>query len=205
ELAARIAHEIRNPITAARSLAQQLVQEESAFGEEHRLILAELERVEKQVAALLRFARREEFRFEGVDLGELARATVAGFRTRLEAAGVDVELELADGVTARADREKMRQVLINLIESAYHIVITDLSLKQASGMDVLRWTRQHAPETAVIMITAFGSEKIAVEAMKVGAADYLPKPFDNDELQLTVERVLEGIALRRDLRRLQEQ
>ncbi len=92
-----------------------------------------------------------------------------------------------------------------LAESAYHIVITDLSLKQASGMDVLRWTRQHAPETAVIMITAFGSEKIAVEAMKVGAADYLPKPFDNDELQLTVERVLEGIALRRDLRRLQEQ
>src|SRR5205823_1387866 len=56
ELAARIAHEIRNPITAARSLAQQLVQEESAFGEEHRLILAELERVEKQVAALLRVA-----------------------------------------------------------------------------------------------------------------------------------------------------
>ena len=105
ELAARIAHEIRNPITAARSLAQQLVQEESAFGEEHRLILAELERVEKQVAALLRFARREEFRFEG-------------FRTRLEAAGVGVELELADGVTARADREKMRQVLINLIENA---------------------------------------------------------------------------------------
>ena len=92
-----------------------------------------------------------------------------------------------------------------LAESAYHIVITDLSLKQASGMDVLRWTRQHAPETAVIMITAFGSEKIAVEAMKVGAVDYLPKPFDNDELQLTVERVLEGIALRRDLRRLQEQ
>ena len=118
ELAARIAHEIRNPITAARSLAQQLVQEESAFGEEHRLILAELERVEKQVAALLRFARREEFRFEGVDLGELARATVAGFQTRLEAAGVGVELELADGVTARADREKMRQVLINLIENA---------------------------------------------------------------------------------------
>src|SRR5437762_5492042 len=118
ELAARIAHEIRNPITAARSLAQQLVQEESAFGEEHRLILAELERVEKQVAALLRFARREEFRFEGVDLGELARATVAGFRARLEAAGVGVELELADGVTARADREKMRQVLINLIENA---------------------------------------------------------------------------------------
>jgi DNA-binding NtrC family response regulator len=72
-------------------------------------------------------------------------------------------------------------------------------------MDVLRHVRQHAPETAVVMITAFGSEKIAVEAMKLGAADYVPKPFDNDELVLVVERVLEGIALRRDLRLLQEQ
>ena len=53
-------------------------------------------------------------------------------------------------------------------------------------MDLLRWAKQHAPDTAVIMITAFGSEKIAVEAMKLGAADYLPKPFDNDELELMV-------------------
>src|SRR5438477_225694 len=147
ELAARIAHEIRNPITAARSLAQQLVQEESAFGEEHRLILAELERVEKQVAALLRFARREEFRFEGVDLGELARATVAGFRTRLEAAGVGVELELADGVTAHADREKMRQVLINLIENALDALATSpaprrvgIGVGTANGSALLRVT-----------------------------------------------------------------
>ena len=87
----------------------------------------------------------------------------------------------------------------------YHLVITDLSLKAFSGMDLLRWARQHAPETAVIVITAYGSEKIAVEAMKLGAADYLPKPFDNDELELIVDRVLEGITLRRDLRLLQEQ
>jgi DNA-binding NtrC family response regulator len=89
--------------------------------------------------------------------------------------------------------------------TGYHLVITDLSLKAFSGMDLLRWVRQHAPETAVIVITAYGSEKIAVEAMKLGAADYLPKPFDNDELELIVERVLEGITLRRDLRLLQAQ
>ena len=82
----------------------------------------------------------------------------------------------------------------------YHLVITDLNLKSVSGMDLLRWVKQHAPETAVIMITAYGSEKIAVEAMKLGAADYLPKPFDNDELELMVERVFEGMTLRRDLR-----
>jgi signal transduction histidine kinase len=119
ELAARIAHEIRNPVTAARSLAQQLAREpQSPYGEEHALILEELERVERQVAALLRFARKEEFRFEPVDLGELARTTADGFHSRLEAAGIEMECDTAGGIIARADREKLRQVFVNLIENA---------------------------------------------------------------------------------------
>jgi DNA-binding NtrC family response regulator len=97
------------------------------------------------------------------------------------------------------------EAIDRLGQAAYHLVITDLNLKKISGMDLLRWVREHVPETAVVMITAFGSEKIAVEAMKLGAADYVPKPFDNDELQLVVDRVLEGIALRRDLRLFQQQ
>jgi DNA-binding NtrC family response regulator len=97
------------------------------------------------------------------------------------------------------------QALEHLGRTAYHLVVTDLSLQGYSGMDLLRWVKQHTPETAVIMITAYGSEKIAVEAMKLGAADYLPKPFDNDELELIVDRTLEGITLRRDLRLLREQ
>jgi DNA-binding NtrC family response regulator len=97
------------------------------------------------------------------------------------------------------------QAIEQLARARYHLVITDLSLQGSSGMDLLRWVKAHTPETAVVMITAYGSEKIAVEAMKLGAADYLPKPFDNDELELIVERVLESITLRRDLRLLQEQ
>src|SRR5262245_35631450 len=84
--------------------------------------------------------------------------------------------------TALSGEEAIEQ----LGRSLYHLVITDLSMKKASGMDVLRWVRQHSPDTQVIMITAYGSEKTAVEAMKLGAADYLPKPFDNDELELKV-------------------
>jgi signal transduction histidine kinase len=118
ETAARIAHEIRNPVTAARSLAQQLAREPGApFAAELGVILEELERVERQVAALLRFARREELRREAVDLGELLRTTVDRFRPRLEAAGVEVTLT-APEVVAHVDREKLRQVLVNLIENA---------------------------------------------------------------------------------------
>ncbi len=87
----------------------------------------------------------------------------------------------------------------------YHLVVTDLSLRGGSGLDVLRAVKARTPETAVVVITAYGSERIAVEAMKLGAADYVPKPFDNDELELVVARALDGVTLRRDLRLLQEQ
>jgi signal transduction histidine kinase len=120
ELAARVAHEIRNPVTAARSLAQQLVREPVTpdSAESAALILGELERVERRVASLLRFARREDLRLEPVDVGELAHATLASFRTRLAAADVDLDLDAHSGVIATADREQLRQVLVNLVENA---------------------------------------------------------------------------------------
>jgi signal transduction histidine kinase len=129
ELAARIAHEIRNPVTAARSLAQQLSRDPtSPLNAEHaQLILTELERVERQVAALLRFARREEFRLEPIDVGRLVRTTVEELRARLDTVEVQVDVEARDGVTVRADREKLRQVLINLIENAMD------ALREAAG------------------------------------------------------------------------
>ena len=90
-------------------------------------------------------------------------------------------------------------------ESPFDLVITDLALGAGvSGMDVLRETKDSRPETAVVMITAHGSEKIAVEAMKAGAEDYIPKPFDNDEIRLTVQRVLGRSQLEREHRLLLE-
>jgi signal transduction histidine kinase len=120
ELAARVAHEIRNPVTAARSLAQLLVRDPtSELNEEHAsLILTELERVERQIADLLRFARRDDLRVERVDLGELARLTTDELDTRLRDAEIELRLDLTPGLVAQADREKIRQVLINLIENS---------------------------------------------------------------------------------------
>jgi two-component system nitrogen regulation response regulator GlnG len=61
------------------------------------------------------------------------------------------------------------------------------------------------PECAVLMITAYGTQRIAVQAMKAGAEDYLPKPFDNDELRIKVRNVMEKQLLRRAYNRLVEQ
>ncbi|HXQ20398.1 MAG TPA: sigma-54 dependent transcriptional regulator, partial [Candidatus Acidoferrales bacterium] len=87
----------------------------------------------------------------------------------------------------------------------FHLVITDLSMQGVSGMQVLERARAIDPDLAVIMITAYGSEKIAVQAIKLGAADYVPKPFDNDEMRVVVRKVMETALLRRDHRRLLEQ
>jgi DNA-binding NtrC family response regulator len=90
-----------------------------------------------------------------------------------------------------------------LAAEPFDLVLTDLALGEGpSGMDVLRSVRRDQPETPVVMITAHGNEKIAVEAMKLGAEDYVPKPFDNDEIRLVVRRALERTQLARENRML---
>jgi signal transduction histidine kinase len=120
ELAARFAHDIRNPVTAARSLAQQLARDPTApeNAEYAGIILEELERVERQVRDHLRFARREDCRLEPLDLGRLVAETAHDLRTRCEALGVTLAVDARDGVLVQGDRERLRQVLINLIENA---------------------------------------------------------------------------------------
>ena len=86
-----------------------------------------------------------------------------------------------------------------LAETPFDCVLTDLSLGEGlSGMDVLKRAKEIRSQTAVIMITAHGSEKIAVEAMKSGAEDYVPKPFDNDEIRVVVARCMERTRLERE-------
>jgi DNA-binding NtrC family response regulator len=92
-----------------------------------------------------------------------------------------------------------------LVETGdFHVMITDLSLGGMTGLELLEHARRADPDLSVVMITAYGSEKVAVEAMKRGASDYLPKPFDNDELRVIVHKVMETALLKRDHRRLLE-
>ncbi|CAN5317904.1 sigma-54 dependent transcriptional regulator [soil metagenome] len=71
------------------------------------------------------------------------------------------------------------------------IVITDIKMEAMSGFDVLRHIREHHRQTSVILITAYGSAETAVEAMKMGATDYVLKPFKIDELQTRIQKALD--------------
>ncbi len=103
--------------------------------------------------------------------------------------------------TAESGEEALAKVKAGL----FHVIITDLSMKGISGLDLLRHARSLDPDCAVLMITAYGSQRIAVEAMKAGAEDYLPKPFDNDELRVKVRKVMEKQLLRRAHKQLLDQ
>ena len=74
------------------------------------------------------------------------------------------------------------------------VVITDIKMETMSGFDVLRHVREHHRQTSVILITAYASVETAIEAMKLGAYDYITKPFKVDELQLTIQRALDHQA-----------
>jgi len=74
----------------------------------------------------------------------------------------------------------------------YGVVISDIQMPGFSGMDVLRAVKEKSEDTVVILITAYGTIKDAVEAVKLGASDYLTKPFEKEELLLVVNRSLKN-------------
>jgi two-component system response regulator AtoC len=77
------------------------------------------------------------------------------------------------------------------MDTLFDIVITDVRMGDKDGMEVLRSFKKSAPETTVIMITAFGSIETAIEAIRQGAFDYISKPFKLDEIKFTIRRALE--------------
>jgi DNA-binding NtrC family response regulator len=85
------------------------------------------------------------------------------------------------------------------------LILLDVRLPDADGLEILERLRVANPEAPVIMITAHGGVESAVRAMKLGAHDYVIKPFDVEELKLTVKKALETKTLRRDLARFQEE
>ncbi len=118
-----------------------------------------------------------------VDDKEMMRDSVA---TTLERAGFEV-LRATDGASALAQITQRRP----------DAVVTDMRMPTMTGIELLEKVRQIDDELPVILMTAFGTIETAVKAMRLGAFDYLTKPFEGDELIITVKR---GIEHRRLLR-----
>ena len=107
----------------------------------------------------------------------------------------------ADGhcVSAAASSE---QAMDFLREDQFDVVISDLRMNGRSGLDLLRWIRDSFPATEVIILTAYGTVEGAVEAMKLGAYDYVAKPVDRERLGLLIDKALEKQRLSRENRNL---
>ena len=84
------------------------------------------------------------------------------------------------------------------------VILLDILLPDLDGLKVLEWMKREDPDTIVIMITATRTVRTAVEAMKLGAYDYVTKPFDLDELRLIVNRALSNQALQKEVKYLRE-
>src|SRR5579864_4782955 len=85
------------------------------------------------------------------------------------------------------------------------LLLLDIEMPEENGLEFLRDLRSKENARPVIMLTAYGSEKVAVEAMKGGAYDYLPKPFEIDELRLVVDKALEHLDLAEENLQLKRQ
>jgi len=147
----------------------------------------------------------------------IAAAEVGGIVEPARVAVIDDEPVVGDvlrGVLGRdghevhvaADAASGREMLEH--DGPWDVCLVDVMLPDADGLEVLQWLREHQPDLAVVMITAFGSVQNAVAAMKLGAFHYLTKPFKNDEVRLLVAHAVRTTRLRvenKDLRRALEQ
>lgn len=90
-------------------------------------------------------------------------------------------------------------------EFPFEVVVCDVNLPDKDGFELLQWTRENAPETAVILLTGYGTIESAVEAIRMGAFDYLTKPVIDEELNLSIERAIGQRQLLRENKQLKAQ
>jgi len=91
-----------------------------------------------------------------------------------------------------------REALEKLSEKSYHLMITDIRMEGMDGMELMRAVKAQYPGTLVIVMTAFASIDTAIRSIHEGAYDYLSKPYEIDDLRLTVRRALEQSRLMRE-------
>ncbi|MFQ6003047.1 MAG: sigma-54-dependent transcriptional regulator, partial [Candidatus Zixiibacteriota bacterium] len=94
------------------------------------------------------------------------------------------------------------EALEKIKDKDYEIILSDIRMPSMSGMELLKATKEYLPEAEVIMMTAYGTVENAVEAMRLGAFDYVMKPFSADAIELKLKRAFDQIRLKKENRDL---
>ncbi|HKD65244.1 MAG TPA: ATP-binding protein [Candidatus Binataceae bacterium] len=173
ELTATFAHEIRNPIAAAKSLVQQMGEDPTSSEnvEYARVALDELARVERSVSHLLKYAKEEDYSFDNVNLAAVVDAAITQMRSKLEAKNVTVSRNYIGGPTVRADADKLRQVFTNVIDNAIDAMESNAGERRLEiGIRTLR------PAAATVMIRDNGCGIGEDELGKIFNPFYTSKP-----------------------------
>lgn len=130
--------------------------------------------------------------------------THEGHTTTVAANGAEA-LHILDAATPLKPADAGKTSSTTTHGSSYGLVITDVIMPGCGGMDLLREVRRKHPSLAVIMITGYGRIESAVEAVRLGAADYLTKPLVDDELRIAVNKALHQHALLAENQTLRDQ
>jgi len=101
--------------------------------------------------------------------------------------------------------ENGEQAAAALKEDIFDLIITDMKMPKMDGLDLLRTVKELNPDTIVVIVTAFGNTESAVEAMKLGAYDYIQKPFKMDDIRLVVKNALDRRRLQQNVSILKKQ
>jgi len=110
------------------------------------------------------------------------------------------DMEVVTAENGEAGLEKVKEA-----PDSFDVMLLDLMMPGMSGMEVLEQVREIAPSLLVIVVTGYATVDTAVEAMKKGAYDFIPKPFTPDQLRIVVHRALEKKALEEEAKRLRKE
>ncbi len=125
---------------------------------------------------------------------------------------VDDDRSMCEMLEARLSKRGFRitwcdtaaQALEVLAAKDFDVVVTDLNLKGMNGIELCERIAANRPDLPVVVITAFGSLETAVAAIRVGAYDFITKPFEIDHLQLTLDRAIQHHSLKEEVKRLRQ-
>ena len=144
-----------------------------------RAVIARMPGISEESLALARKIRKIPMRDKPILIVDDEKNIRLTLSTSLEALGVETD-----------SAEDGKEALAKLREKEFGLILLDIRMPGMDGMDVLQQVRESRPDIRIIILTAYGTIELAVEAMKLGAVDFIQKPFVPEQIRERVARVM---------------